>query len=130
MGSGAVVRGTLSPDGSSLVQGQRPWPNFPTLSLAIVARGSSVGQATDMRIRAVPGLQMPAIGGRGTKILQDENPYRAGTAALAGAGFDSLDQVAQLDIFAQADVAQGVPDFGLQPHTRPTATRGDIAIDE
>jgi hypothetical protein len=73
---------------------------------------------------------MPAIGGRGTKILQDENPYGAGAPTLAGTWFDSLDQVPQLDIFAQADVAQGVPDFGLQPHTRPTATGGDVAIDE
>ena len=122
MGSGAY--------GPSGVQGQSPWPYFARLLLAIAAPGTSVRQAKEMRIRAVPGFQMPAVGGRGTEILQDEDPNRAGAATLAGTWFDALNKVAQLDVFAQADVPKGVPDFGLQPHTRPTATGGDVAIDE
>jgi hypothetical protein len=121
--------GAYGPSGSRA----EPWPYFAVfarLLLAIAAPGTSVGQAKEMRIRAVPSLHMPAIGGRGTEILQDKNPNRAGAATLAGTWFDALDQVAQFDIFAQADVAQGVPDFGLQPHTRSTAAGGDVAIDE
>ncbi len=78
----------------------------------------------------MPCLPVARFGGGRPEILQNMHAHRAGAAAFISGLFNPLNKVAQFYALAQTYLAQGIPDFRLQPHAGAAVNGRNVPVDQ